>query len=129
MIPASTHWERLSDTAAAKIRIRTRGLCDLPPEQAQRTETLRVLDAVRAHDGQPLGRARRREPFGARAERPVTSPTSRLQNGAVVSGALTHCHFRGRQDSAERATTTALCPVRDSSHPRRDYEPVLSHWC
>ena len=31
--------------------------CDLPPEQAQRTETLRVLDAVRAHDSQPLGRS------------------------------------------------------------------------
>ena len=42
---------------------------DLPPEQPQRTETLRVLDAVRAHDSQPLGRARRREPVWTRAER------------------------------------------------------------
>ena len=42
---------------------------DLPPEQAQRTETLRVLDAVRAHDSESLGGARRREPVRTRAER------------------------------------------------------------
>src|SRR6185369_10763734 len=42
---------------------------NLPPEQAQRTETLRVLDAVRAHDRQPLGRTCPREPVRTRAER------------------------------------------------------------
>ena len=42
---------------------------DLPPEQAQRAETLRVLDAVRADDSQPLGCTPAVSPLGPGAER------------------------------------------------------------
>ena len=41
---------------------------DLPPEQAQRAETLSVLHAVWADDSESLGGARRREPVRTRAK-------------------------------------------------------------
>ena len=77
---------------------------DLPPEQAQRTETLRVLDAVRAHDSQPLGRTRRREPVRTRAER--RADDRRLRDSSTARW----CQGRSR-DLTFRSTGIARFPA------------------
>jgi hypothetical protein len=94
------HWERLRETAAAKIRIRTRGL---PPcLQSRRSGPRRCASSTLFRPTTASRSAARAavSPFGPEPSDVLTSPTSRLQYGAVVSGALTRLYFPGRPDSA-----------------------------
>src|ERR1041384_7368742 len=94
MIPASTHSERLSETAAAKINIRTRGLPTCL--QSRRSGPRRCASSTLFGPTTASRSAARAavSPFGPEPSDALTSPASRLQYGAVVSGALTRLHFQ-----------------------------------
>src|SRR3954451_8471564 len=93
MIPASTHSATLSETAAAKIRIRTRGL---PNCLQSRRSGPRCCASSTLFGPTTASRSAARaavSPFGPEPSDALTAPASRLQYGAVVSGALTRRHF------------------------------------
>ena len=118
MIAASTHWERPSETAAAKIRIRTRGLSTC--RQSRRSGPRRCASSTLFGPTTASRSAARAaaSPFEPEPRDVLRSPTSRLQYGAAVSGTLTEPHLRVPRGYAacggRRATlllNTGLLPV------------------
>src|SRR4029078_12375030 len=99
MIPASTHSERLRETAAEDIRIRARGLSTCL--QSRRSGPRRCASSTLFGPTTASCSAARAEmsQFEPDPRDVLRSSTSRLQYGAVVSGTLTQPHLRSREDA------------------------------
>src|SRR6185369_14053621 len=103
MIAASTHCERPSETAAAKIKIRTRGLSTCL--QSRCSGPRRCASSTLFGPTRPSRSAARAavSPFESDPRDVLRSPTSRLQYGSVVSAALTPPHLRVREGTLHLA--------------------------
>ena len=107
--PASTHWERLRDTAAATIKIRTRGRPTCL--QSRRSGPRRSPTLFRPTTASRSAALAAVSPFGPEPSDVQTSLASRLQYGAVVSGTLTRLHCPVRQN---RQVAFGACRVREA---------------
>ena len=111
MIAASTHSERLSESAAAKIKMRTRGLSTCL--QSRRSGPRRCASSTLFGPTTASCSAARAavSPFEPDPSDVLRSFTSRLQYGAVLSGTVTPPHLRvprGYAASGGRRATAGL---------------------